>query len=144
MPPTPSTCSSRYLPRSTVPTAAWGRRGPARAAGAFIRGTNRVHVSDHGPVLRTAPCRARCAAREGRGRDRHDRPGCGARARADPGVLHRETRNRHNCIDTFAATLTLTYSPSASPDRYAWTAAWHEQEDGTRQVKTLPAKRGDV
>ena len=53
-------------------------------------------------------------------------------------------RNRHNCIDTFAGTLTLTYSPSASPDRYAWTAAWHEQEDGSRQVKTLPVKGGDV
>lgn len=53
-------------------------------------------------------------------------------------------RNRHNCHDDSSGTLTLTYSPSASPDRYTWTAAWHEAGDPSRQVLTLPAKGGDV
>jgi hypothetical protein len=53
-------------------------------------------------------------------------------------------RKGKNCHDEYSGILTLKVSPSPSPDRYTWTAVWHEEDDGSRQELTLPATGGDV
>lgn len=35
-----------------------------------------------------------------------------------------------NCHDLYDGFITLSYASSASPERYEWTAVWHEQDQG--------------
>jgi hypothetical protein len=53
-------------------------------------------------------------------------------------------RRGRNCHDEYRGFLTLEYAPSAASARYAWTAVWHEEGDGSRHAVPLPAKGGDV
>jgi hypothetical protein len=48
------------------------------------------------------------------------------------------------CHDEYEGFLTLEYAPSTPPGRYAWTAVWHDPNDGTPHPVPLPLAAGDV
>ena len=59
-----------------------------------------------------------------------------------------------NCHDLYDGSLTFSYTPGASPDRYEWTAVWHERDQGqgipqsqavtTKQRVRMPQDTTDV
>ncbi len=49
-----------------------------------------------------------------------------------------------NCHDEYEGFLTLEYAPSTTPGRYAWTAVWHDPNDGSRHLAALPLAAGDL
>jgi hypothetical protein len=63
-------------------------------------------------------------------------------------------RRSLNCHDVYDGFLTLSYAPSRSPDRYSWTAVWHEHDqpqgfskaqiEVTRQRVKVPIGSPDV
>ena len=47
-----------------------------------------------------------------------------------------------NCHDLYDGSLTLSYSQAASPDRYEWTAVWHERDQGQGMSKSQAVSTG--
>jgi hypothetical protein len=66
----------------------------------------------------------------------------------------KQYRTSLNCHDLYDGWLTLSYAPSKSPDRYAWTAVWHERDQPqnvpkplatlTERAVAIPRAIGDV